>query len=43
MGRDDDGSLFVVGELPFDDYLTGIAEVPLSWPMEALRAQAVAA
>ncbi len=43
VGRDDDGSLFVVGELPFEDYLKGIAEVPLSWPIEALKAQAVAA
>ena len=43
VGRDTDGSLFVVGELPFEDYLRGIAEVPTTWPMAALKAQVVAA
>lgn len=43
MGRDVDGSLFVIGELRFEDYLKGIAEVPRSWPQEALKAQVVAA
>ncbi len=35
--------LTVVNELSFDDYVAGIAEMPASWPMEALKAQAVAA
>jgi SpoIID/LytB domain protein len=43
VGRDTDGSLFVVAELPFEQYVQGIAEVPRTWPMEALKAQAVAA
>ena len=30
-------------QLPLEEYLLGIGEVPSSWPMEALRAQAVAA
>jgi SpoIID/LytB domain protein len=38
-----DGSIYLVGELPFEDYVKGIAEVPRDWPMAALRAQAVAA
>ena len=33
----------VIAELPFERYVRGIAEVPASWPTEALRAQAVAA
>jgi len=37
------GSLAVVNELPFEEYLLGISEVPPSWPMEAQRAQAIAA
>lgn len=41
--RGTDGSLFVIGELPFEDYLKGIAEVPRRWPTEALKAQVVAA
>ena len=43
VARAPDGSLFVVGELPFEEYLKGIAEVPRSWPLEALKAQVVAA
>ncbi|HEX9312122.1 MAG TPA: SpoIID/LytB domain-containing protein, partial [Actinomycetota bacterium] len=43
VGKDTDGTLFVVGELPFEDYLKGIAEVPMTWPMQALEAQVVAA
>src|SRR5439155_16620870 len=43
VGRDIDGTLFVIGELPFEDYLQGIAEVPRSWPTAALKAQVVAA
>jgi len=38
-----DGSLSLIGELGFEDYVKGIAEVPRSWHMEALRAQVIAA
>ena len=41
--RASDGSLSLIGELSFEDYLKGIAEVPRDWPMEALKAQVVAA
>jgi SpoIID/LytB domain protein len=41
--RAEDGQLFVIGELGFEDYVKGIAEVPPDWPIEALKAQAVAA
>jgi SpoIID/LytB domain protein len=41
--RRDDGSLSLIGELAFEDYVKGIAEVPRDWPMEALKAQVVAA
>lgn len=37
------GGLAVVNELTLDDYLKGVAEVPSTWPLEALRAQAIAA
>ena len=37
------GGLAVVNELTLDDYLKGVAEVPSAWPVEALRAQAIAA
>lgn len=43
VGKDLEGGLFVIGELPFEDYLKGIAEVPRSWPLDALKAQVVAA
>jgi len=43
VGKDAAGRLFVIGVLPFEDYLKGIAEVPRLWPMEALKAQVVAA
>lgn len=43
VGRDADGTLFVIGVLPFERYLEGIAEVPRAWPMEVLKAQVVAA
>jgi stage II sporulation protein D len=43
VGRDDQGRLFVIGVLSLEDYLKGIAEVPRLWPMEALKAQVVAA
>jgi stage II sporulation protein D len=35
--------LVVVDRLPLERYLLGLNEVPTDWPMEALRAQAVAA
>ncbi len=35
--------IVVVEETTVDRYLYGIAEVPFSWPIEALRAQAIAA
>jgi stage II sporulation protein D len=41
--RSDDGTLSLVVTLPFERYLQGIAEVPPSWPTEALEAQAIAA
>ncbi|MGQ0521834.1 MAG: SpoIID/LytB domain-containing protein [Actinomycetota bacterium] len=37
------GGVAVVNELPLEEYLQGVAEVPASWPVEALRAQAIAA
>lgn len=33
----------VVNELPMERYVAGIAEMPSRWPLEALKAQAVAA
>ncbi len=41
--RGQDGTLALTVTLPFERYLEGIAEVPASWPMAALEAQAVAA
>jgi stage II sporulation protein D len=35
--------LVVVNRLPLEKYLLGLNEVPLDWPIEALRAQAIAA
>ena len=37
------GSLDLTVTVPFERYLQGIAEVPPSWPMAALEAQAIAA
>ncbi len=37
------GALDVVNELDLDSYVMGVREVPGRWPMEALKAQAVAA
>lgn len=42
IGSAGDG-LTVSNRLPLERYLLGLAEVPLSWPDEALKAQAVAA
>lgn len=33
----------VINDVGFEDYVRGIAEVPNSWPVEALKAQAIAA
>jgi len=41
--RRSDGGLDIINTLSLDDYVAGIQEVPPSWPMEALKAQAVAA
>lgn len=43
VGRRADGHLYLITELTFPHYLEGIAEVPLDWPMEALKSQVVAA
>ena len=43
VGKDHDGRLFLIADLPLEEYVKGIAEVPRTWPMEALKAQAVAA
>jgi stage II sporulation protein D len=42
IGSAGDG-LVLVNELPFERYLLGLNEVPVTWPEEALKAQAVAA
>ena len=41
--RVEGGVVKVVNELPVEDYVRGIREVPPSWPIEAQRAQAIAA
>jgi stage II sporulation protein D len=41
--RSDDGTLSITVTLTFEAYLEGIAEVPPSWPRQALEAQAIAA
>ncbi len=41
--RREGGQLTVVNTLDLDHYVMGVREVPGSWPMEALKAQAVAA
>ncbi|HEX9315129.1 MAG TPA: SpoIID/LytB domain-containing protein, partial [Actinomycetota bacterium] len=43
VGRQANGSLYLITELTFPQYLKGIAEVPASWPEQALEAQVVAA
>ncbi len=41
----DSQNLDVVGVLPLDEYIVGVlaSEMPLSWPLETLKAQAIAA
>lgn len=41
--RATDGTLAIVNTLTFEQYLDGLAEVPRSWPAEALKAQVIAA
>ena len=43
VGRQANGRLYLITELSFPAYLKGIAEVPASWPQQALEAQVVAA
>lgn len=43
VDRGADGTLALTVTLPFERYLEGIAEVPPTWPREALEAQAIAA
>jgi stage II sporulation protein D len=43
IDRADDGTSSLTVSLAFEDYLRGIAEVPPTWPMAALEAQAIAA
>ncbi|HTA75777.1 MAG TPA: SpoIID/LytB domain-containing protein, partial [bacterium] len=42
---ENNGCLTVVNELPLEDYVMGVlaGEIPGSWPIEALKAQAIAA
>src|SRR5688572_8466009 len=40
LGSFGDG-LAVVNDINFENYLLGLNEVPVSWPMEALKSQAV--
>ena len=37
------GGLAVINDLPLEEYLLGLAEVPSTWPAAALEAQAIAA
>ncbi|HEX2850514.1 MAG TPA: SpoIID/LytB domain-containing protein, partial [Acidimicrobiales bacterium] len=37
------GSVAAIDDLPLEDYVRGIAEVPTNWPLEAQKAQAIAA
>jgi stage II sporulation protein D len=41
--RQANGRLALIDHLTFDEYLAGLAEMPRSWPLEALKAQVVAA
>jgi stage II sporulation protein D len=43
VGLEANGSLYLISQMTFTQYLDGIAEVPPSWPMAALKAQVVAA
>ena len=41
--RQSNGRIALIDHLTFDEYLAGLAEMPRSWPIEALKAQVVAA
>lgn len=41
--RSSSGGLAAINHVPFEDYMRGISEVPVSWPAEAQKAQAIAA
>ena len=45
FSRDSSGTLSVINEIPIEDYLKGVLpkEISSRWPLEALKAQAVAA
>jgi SpoIID/LytB domain protein len=43
VGEPSGGLVYVINELPIEDYLRGLGEVPSSWPLEAIKAQIVAA
>ena len=43
VGQPSGGILYVINEVSIEDYLRGLGEVPSSWPLEAIKAQIVAA
>lgn len=43
VGQPNGGVEYVINVLPIEDYLRGLGEVPSSWPLEAIKAQIVAA
>jgi stage II sporulation protein D len=43
VGQPGGGIVYVINELSIEDYLRGLGEVPASWPIEAIKAQIVAA
>jgi SpoIID/LytB domain protein len=43
VGEPSGGLLYVINVLPIEDYLRCLGEVPSSWPLEAIKAQIVAA
>jgi SpoIID/LytB domain protein len=43
VGQPSGGLEYVINVLPIEDYLRGLGEVPSSWPLEAIKAQIVAA
>jgi SpoIID/LytB domain protein len=43
VGQPSGGIEYVINEVSIEDYLRGLGEVPSSWPLEAIKAQIVAA
>lgn len=43
VAQPNNGILYMINELSIEDYLRGLGEVPSSWPLEAIKAQIVAA